>query len=321
MNETVVFLMINTAKKVIENEIQGLSALIENLPQDFDNVVNLILKNKGRLILSGIGKSGYIANKISASFASTGTPAIYIHPAEASHGDLGMIHSDDIVILLSNSGETSEIMDILSYCKRFHITLVAMTMKTKSLLAQSADFVLNIPELEEASAISVPTTSAVTMLALGDALMVSVYESRGFTKDDYKLLHPGGKIGANLKKVCDLMHTGDSVPAVMLEMLMSEVLIRMTEKGFGVAAVINQDNSLCGIITDGDLRRHMSGNIVNMSAQDIMTPSPKTIVPTMLAIEALTIMNDKSITSLLVVEDMKLRGIIHIHDILRAGIG
>ncbi|MEY3197414.1 MAG: hypothetical protein RLZZ59_785 [Pseudomonadota bacterium] len=313
--------MSKIAEKVIKNEIEGLENLCNNLPQDFDNVVDLIIKSKGRVILSGIGKSGYIANKIAASLASTGTPAIFIHPAEASHGDLGMIHQDDIVILLSNSGETSEIMDILSYCKRFHIPVVGITMRKSSLLAQSSDFLLNIPESSEASAISAPTTSALMMLALGDAIMVAVYETKGFTKDDYKILHPGGKIGANLKKISDLMHVGNKVPVVKDNDLMSDVLICMTEKGFGIAAVIDSSDNLVGIITDGDLRRHMSANIVNMKASEVMTHSPKTTTPKMLAVEALALMNEKNITSLLVVESGKLHGIVHIHDILGAGVG
>jgi arabinose-5-phosphate isomerase len=312
--------MLNSAKKVIENELEGLRALLKNFPQDFEKVVNVILQNNGRLVLSGIGKSGYIANKIAASCASTGTPAIYIHPAEASHGDLGMISKDDIVMLLSNSGETNEIMDIISYCKRFHIPIIAMTMKPKSMLALAADYLLNIPQVEEASALAAPTTSSLLMLALGDALMVSIYEAKGFTKDDYKLFHPGGKIGANLKKVKDLMHVGVQLPVVHADTKMSEVLIIMSQKSFGVAAVVGEHDTLLGIITDGDLRRHMHGNIVNMRAADIMTKGPKTTNPAMLAIEALTMMNDKSITVLLVMEAEKLVGIIHIHDILRAGI-
>ena len=312
--------MLNSAKKVIENELEGLKALIEHFPQDFEKVVDLILQNKGRLVISGIGKSGYIANKIAASCSSTGTPAIYIHPAEASHGDLGMIHKDDIVMLLSNSGETNEIMDIISYCKRFHIPIIAMTMNPKSMLAESADYLLNIPKIEEASSLAAPTTSSLLMLALGDALMVSIYEAKGFTKDDYKIFHPGGKIGANLKKVKDLMHIGESLPQVHSNAKMSESLITMSHKGFGVVAVVDETDHLLGIITDGDLRRHMHENIINMSAAEIMTKGPKTTNPSMLAIEALTIMNDKNITSLLVLDDKKLVGIIHIHDILRAGI-
>lgn len=313
--------MINVAKRVIENEIKGLTELLTHLPKDFPAIVDLLLSNKGRLIITGIGKSGYIANKIAASFASTGTPALYLHPAEASHGDLGMIHTDDIVMLLSNSGETREITDIISYCKRFHIPMIGITMRISSMLAQSVDYLLNIPEVEEASALSAPTTSSMMMLALGDALMVSVYESKGFTKDDYKLLHPGGKIGANLKKVKDLMHISNMVPFVYATTLMSDVLLVMTQKGFGIAAVVDDNNSLLGVISDGDLRRHMDEKIITMQAQDIMTIDPKTTNPSMMCIEALAIMNENAITSLLVLEGKKLVGIIHIHDILRAGIG
>ena len=313
-------MILDTAQKVLKNELVGLEVLLKNLPKDFEAVVNLILKNNDRIILSGIGKSGYIANKIAASFASTGTPAIYIHPAEASHGDLGMIHKDDVVILLSNSGETNEIMDIISYCKRFHIPIIGITMKPNSMLGQSADYLLNIPQVDEASALSAPTTSSLLMLALGDALIVSVYEARGFTKDDYKILHPGGKIGANLKKVKDLMHIGETIPFVHGHTKMSEVLLIMTQKGFGVTAVVDDKDHLLGIITDGDLRRHMHENMINMDAIEIMTANPKTTNPGMLAVEALTVMNDKGITSLLVLDEKKLCGIIHIHDILRAGV-
>ena len=311
----------NIALGVITQEIEGLKQLADNLPKDFAKVVDLILNIKGRLIVSGIGKSGYIANKISASIASTGTPSLYVHPAEASHGDLGMISKEDVVLLLSSSGETKELSDIISYCKRFNISLIGMTMKPQSILAQSSNFLLNIPEIAEASAISAPTTSSMMMLALGDALMVSLYESKGFTKEDFKLLHPGGKIGANLLRVKDLMHKGNSVPVVSLDSLMSEVLIAMTSKGFGVAAVVDDNKVIKGIITDGDLRRHMHADIINMSAKDIMTPNPKTIEMHSLAIEALTIMNNKNITSLLVQDNAMLSGIIHIHDLLRMGVG
>lgn len=313
-------MILDTAHKVLTNELAGLELLLRKLPNDFEKVVKIILQNKGRIILSGIGKSGYIANKIAASFASTGTPAIYIHPAEASHGDLGMIHKDDVVILLSNSGETNEITDILSYCKRFHIPIIGITMKPNSMLAQSSDYLLNIPQVDEASALSAPTTSSLLMLALGDALIVSVYEAKGFTKDDYRIFHPGGKIGANLKKVKDLMHIGDTIPFVLSNTKMSEVLLTMTQKGFGVTAVVDSNNHLLGIITDGDLRRHMHENMINMDALEIMTPNPKTTSPGMLAVEALAMMNDKNITSLLVLDEKILCGIIHIHDILRAGI-
>lgn len=313
--------ILETAINVINQERDSLNLLLDHMPKDFTKAVTLLLEMKGRLIVSGIGKSGYIANKIAASVASTGTHASYIHPAEASHGDLGMISKEDVVMLLSASGETKELCDIINYCKRFQIPLIGMTMKDQSILAQNADLVLKIPQVQEASDIAAPTSSAVMMLALGDALMVSLYESKGFSKEDFKLLHPGGKIGANLLKVQDLMHIGDTVPVVSENAIMSEVLLVMTKKGFGTTAVIDSHENLTGIITDGDLRRHMHESIVNMSAKEVMSLNPKRIAPKTLAIEALTMMNNKNITSLLVEENNKLCGIIHIHDLLRAGVG
>ena len=314
--------ILETAINVIGQERDGLNLLLANIPKDFTKIVELLLKMQGRLIVSGIGKSGYIANKIAASVASTGTHASYIHPAEASHGDLGMISKDDVVMLLSVSGETKELCDIINYCKRFQIPLIGMTMKPQSILSQNADLLLKIPEIQEASSIAAPTSSAVMMLALGDALMVSLYEAKGFSKDDFKLLHPGGKIGTNLLKVQDLMHIGDTVPKVFEDAIMSDVLITMTQKGFGTTAVINNSGILVGIITDGDLRRHMHQNMINMTAKAVMSPNPKRIRPKLLAIESLIMMNNKNVTSLLVVEDNdKLCGIIHIHDLIRAGVG
>lgn len=313
--------ILETGLDVINQEKESLELLAKNMPEDFENVVKLLLDMKGRLIVSGIGKSGYIANKIAASVASTGTHAFYVHPSEASHGDLGMISKDDIVMLLSASGSTKELSDIINYCKRYGIPLIGMTMKEESILAESADYLMNIPKITEASSIAAPTSSALMMLALGDAMMVALYESKGFSKEDFKLLHPGGKIGANLLKVKDLMHIGDTIPQVKETTPMSDVLITMTSKGFGTTAVIDERNHLVGIITDGDLRRHMDENIVILSAKKVMSREPKKISPNLLAIEALKIMNDKAITSLLVEENNRLCGIIHIHDLIRAGVG
>lgn len=312
--------MLEPARKVIEAEAEALSLLAKNIPADFMKLVNRILTFKGRLILSGVGKSGYIARKIAASFASTGTAAFYIHPSEASHGDLGMITENDLVILLSNSGETKEIFDIVNYCKRFSIEIAAMTMKSSSTLAQSAHYLLDIPNLPEASAVDAPTTSALMMLALGDALMVAVYDARGFTKEDFRLFHPGGKIGANLLKVSDLMHKESELPIVQIDTKMPEVLFVMTKSRFGCALVLDSSSNIIGIITDGDLRRHMSDDIIKMNALDIMTSNPKMISPEALASEALGLMNKISITSLPVARSGKLCGIIHIHDILKAGV-
>lgn len=313
--------MLEPARKVIEAEAEALKLLAQNIPDDFTKLVERILSLRGRLILSGIGKSGYIARKIAASFASTGTPAMYIHPAEASHGDLGMIAEDDIVILLSNSGETKEIFDIVNYCKRFGTEIVAMTMKAESTLAKNSNYVLNIPHAPEASVVDAPTTSALMMLSLGDALMVAVYDAKGFTKENFKLLHPGGKIGANLLKVADLMHKGDELPVVSLRTAILEALIVMTKKRLGCAIVLDAEGDLAGIITDGDLRRHISTGIIGMTAEDIMSKSPKTITSSCFAMEALGLMNKSSITSLIVTENDKLCGIIHIHDLLKAGVG
>lgn len=313
--------MLEPARRVIEAEAEALNLLAQNIPDDFAKLVERIINLRGRLILSGIGKSGYIARKIAASFASTGTPALYIHPAEASHGDLGMITDDDVVILLSNSGETKEIFDIVNYCKRFGTEIVAITMKAESTLAKHADYLLNIPHAPEASVVDAPTTSALMMLSLGDALMVAVYDAKGFTKENFKLLHPGGKIGANLLKVADLMHKGDELPVVRLDTLVSETLLVMTKKRLGCAIVLNSKDAIAGIITDGDLRRHMSAGIIDMMTKDIMSKSPRVISEGCFAIEALGLMNKSAITSLIVTENDKLCGIIHIHDLLKAGVG
>ena len=311
----------SVAQKVIQEEARGLTLLAQNIPQDFSKVVNKILTLSGRVVVSGIGKSGYIARKIAASLASTGTPALYMHPAEASHGDLGMIAENDIVLLLSNSGETSEILNIIGYCKRFEIEIIGMTMKSNSTIAEAANYVLNIPVISEVSMIDAPTTSALMMLALGDALMISLYEQRGFTKDDFKVFHPGGKIGANLLRVSDLMIVGDRVPIVHQDTAMSETLIIMTQKGLGCTAVVDDKENLIGIITDGDLRRHMDHHLLQMPAKSVMSANPKTIRPEIFAREALSILNHMAITSLLVTDNKKIMGMIHVHDILRAGIG
>lgn len=311
----------NIAQRVVTEEAHALEVLSNNIPPDLAKLVNSILKIKGRVILLGVGKSGYIARKIASSLASTGTPAFYIHPGEASHGDLGMITTADIVIMLSNSGETKELLDSINYCKRFGIEIAAITMNQNSTLAKHADFVLTIPTIKEASMLSAPTTSALMMLAIGDAITVSLHESKGFTKDDYFNFHPGGKIGANLVKTRDLMRVGDSLPLVKLNDQFSRVILIMTEKSLGCAAVVDHNNNLLGFITDGDLRRHADGDLNNLTAEGIMTQSPLAITPDTLASEALFLMNSKTITSIPVVQESnKLYGIIHIHDILRVGV-
>ncbi|MDF2965201.1 MAG: kdsD [Rickettsiaceae bacterium] len=307
-------------KRVIGEELKGLELLHNNPPLVLDEVVEAIINMQGRLIVSGMGKSGHIAKKIAASFSSTGTAALYIHPGEASHGDLGMITEQDVVLLMSNSGETHELYDIINYCKRFKIPIIAMTMKPSSTLATAADYAIIIPKSAEASIVDAPTTSALMMLCIGDALMVAVHEAKGFTKEHYKLFHPGGKIGKNLLKVADLMHKEPSLPTVNVDSPMSDILLTMTGKGFGCAAVLDGENKLVGVITDGDLRRHMNEDIIRLTASSVMTATPKDISPQAFATEALAIMNSDGITSLLVTEQDKLVGIIHIHDLLRVGI-
>jgi arabinose-5-phosphate isomerase len=307
-------------RKVIEEEAAGLRLLADNVPKDLIRLVDRILNLQGRLIVSGIGKSGHIARKIASSFASTGTAAFYMHPAEASHGDLGMISANDLVLLLSNSGETKEVFDILSYCQRFGIEIAGMTMKPESTIGKASQYLLNIPTSREASVIDAPTTSALMMLSLGDALMIAVHEAKGFSKEDFKILHPGGKIGAGLLKVSDLMRVGDALPVVYRNTKVSEVLIVITKQGLGCAVVLDDEDKICGIITDGDLRRHMHEGIISMFAQDIMTPNPQTIAPHTFVSEVLYKLNSSSITSLIVGSNGILEGIVHMHDILKAGV-
>lgn len=312
----------NIATRVIDEQNQALSILKNNLPVDFERLVDHIINFSGRIILTGIGKSGYIAHKIAASFASTGTASFYIHPAEASHGDLGMITEQDLVIMLSNSGETKELSDIINYCKRFAIKIVGMTMNVDSTLASNSDFLLPIPAIKEASLIAAPTTSALLMLALGDALTVSVQEAKGFSKDDFRLYHPGGKIGANLLKVSDLMHKKDNLPLVFENTAFTETIIIMTNKGLGCALVVSETNGeLIGLISDGDLRRHINDKIELKYAKDVMNANPVSVPSSLLASEALFIMNSKSITVLPVTKNNITEGAIHIHDILKAGVG
>jgi len=309
------------AKRVILEESIALNKLSENLSEDFSKIVDYIVDFKGRVILTGIGKSGYIAHKIAASFSSTGTASFYLHPAEASHGDLGMITEHDLVIMLSNSGETKELFDIINYCKRFAIKIVAMTMQANSNIATNSDFLLVIPILKEASLIAAPTTSALMMLALGDALTIAVQERKGFSSEDFHVYHPGGKIGANLLKVKDLMRINNQIPILYEDTPFADTVLIMTQKSLGCAIVVNDDLNLIGIITDGDLRRHINDFNSLKYAKDLMTINPKYILESQLAKEALFIMNSKSITSIPVVEDRKVIGIIHIHDLLRVGIG
>ncbi len=312
---------LKTAKEAIIEQSEALKILANDIPKDFSNLIDYIMKLEGRVILIGMGKSSYIAKKIAASLASTGTPAFFIHPGEASHGDLGMITEDDMVIMLSNSGETKELFDTVNYCKRYNIKIAAITMKENSTLAQNSDFLLKLPSQKETSSIAAPTTSALMSLSLGDAIVTSLHDAKGFSKEDFKLFHPGGKIGANLLKVADIMRSGDKLPIVGINDEFKSVILTMTEKCLGCAIVGDSQNQMLGIITDGDLRRTIKNDLGNISTGDIMTTKPTSVNTNMLATEALNIMNSKSITALPVIENNKILGIIHIHDILKAGVG
>jgi arabinose-5-phosphate isomerase len=307
-------------RKVLEQEIKGLQALADTLDDHFAQAVECISKIKGRVIVSGMGKSGHVARKIAATMASTGTPAHFVHPGEASHGDLGMITPDDAVIALSNSGETAELSDLIAYCKRFSIPLIAMVRRKESMLVDAADIPMVLPNTSEACITGAPTTSTTMMMALGDALAVALVERKGFSRDDFSVFHPGGKLGKAFIRVADLMHTGKEIPLVESDMLMSDALLAVTGKRYGCSGVLDSKGCLAGVITDGDLRRHMNPNLLSMKATEVMTKNPLTIRPQALAAEALAIMNEKRITSLFIVEDEKPIGILHIHDCLRAGI-
>jgi arabinose-5-phosphate isomerase len=313
------------ARRSLECGLDGLLALraslANGLASDFESAVALIHACRGRVIVTGMGKSGHVGQKIAATLASTGTPAQFVHPAEASHGDLGMITAADIILALSWSGETVELASILTYSRRFGVPLIALTSRRESALGNAADIVLQLPPVKEACPHGLaPTTSTLTQLALGDCLAIALLEGRGFTASDFKVFHPGGQLGANLKHVADIMHKGERMPLAGADAPMSAALVTMTEKAFGCLGVVDAEGKLAGIVTDGDLRRHMAGDLLGRRAADIMTRNPKTITPTMLASAALQIVNEKKITALFVVEDGVPVGIVHIHDLLRVGV-
>lgn len=315
MNDTAI---LAAARRVVTQEADAVALLGDALGPDFLQAVQLILGAKGRVIVSGMGKSGHIGTKIAATLASTGTPAQFVHPAEASHGDLGMITPDDVLLMISNSGETTELASILSYAKRFSIPLIGIASRPGSTLLRAADVALQLPDAPEACPMGMaPTTSTTMTLVLGDALAVVLMEHRKFSKEHFQTFHPGGSLGARLAQVRDLMHDGDALPLVPPSEPMSEVLLTMSAKGFGVAGVV-ENGLLIGIITDGDLRRHMDG-LLNAQARDVMTRAPKTIAPDLLAEEAVAQMVG-AITSLFVVEDQHPVGLIRLHDCLRAGV-
>ncbi len=312
---------LDVARRVLRLEAGGLEALADALDARFSAAVDMLAAADGRIIVSGMGKSGQIGRKIASTLASVGRPALFVHPAEASHGDLGMIAPGDAVLALSNSGETEELTDLINHAKRFAIPLIAITGAADSTLAQAADLVLVLPGEAEACPFGLaPTTSTTMALALGDALAVALIERMGFSETDFHALHPGGKLGRKLLRVADLMHGHDELPVTGPQTTMADALIVMTQKRFGCVGVVDHAGRLIGIVTDGDLRRHMSDGLLQAKTADIMTASPRTIRPQALASEALGIMNGNRITSLFVIENDRPIGILHIHDCLRAGV-
>jgi len=286
--------LLAAGQNVLTAESAALTKMARQLGDVFIKAVRLLVACKGRVVVSGMGKSGHIARKIAATLASTGTPALFVHPGEASHGDLGMIVPDDVVIALSNSGETAELTDLVAYTRRFSIPLIAITARAHSSLGGSADATLELPPVPEVCPMGLaPTTSTTMMLALGDALAVATLECKGFTRDDFRNFHPGGKLGKTLLRVNEIMHSGDELPLVKDSDIMSHVLVVMTEKRFGCAAIVDNGGALAGLITDGDLRRHMKNDLLQKKAADVMTKNPQTIGPQMLAAEALKILNEK----------------------------
>jgi arabinose-5-phosphate isomerase len=314
-----------SALRTLDAEASGVVALAAamqaELGEAFAAAVDLIREAKGRVIITGLGKSGHIGRKIAATFASTGTPAFFVHAAEASHGDLGMITADDVILALSWSGEQAEMKNLLTYAARFRISLIAMTADATSTLGKAADVTLALPRAREACPHNLaPSTSSLMLLALGDALAIALLEGRGFTSVDFSVLHPGGKLGALLKYARDLMHSGDAVPVKPLGTLMSDALVEMTSKGFGCVGIVDQDGLLVGIVTDGDLRRHMRADLMTAQVDEIMTRNPKTIPADILAGEALDMLNTAKITAVIVADGRKPIGIVHLHDLLRAGV-
>jgi arabinose-5-phosphate isomerase len=316
---------VQSALRTLDAEASGVIALAAALQSDlgeaFSRAADLILGAKGRLIITGLGKSGHIGRKIAATFASTGTPAFFVHAAEASHGDLGMITADDVILALSWSGEQPEMRNLITYAARFRIPLLAMTAERESTLAKAADIALTLPKAREACPHNLaPTTSSLMMLALGDALAIALLEGRGFTSVDFSVLHPGGKLGAMLKYTRDLMHSGDAVPLKPVGTKMSDALVEMTAKGFGCVGIVDVRGQIAGIVTDGDLRRQMRPDLMTALVDEVMTKNPKTIDRDTLAGEALELLNSSKITTLIVTDANKPVGIIHLHDLLRAGV-
>jgi arabinose-5-phosphate isomerase len=311
--------------RTLEAQAGGLTALgaamRDGLGAAFVGAASLIKGARGRVIVTGMGKSGHVGNKIAATLSSTGTPAYFVHPAEASHGDLGMITADDVIIALSWSGETAELKNLIDYSRRFRIGLIAVTSDGASTLGKAADVALVLPQAREACPLNLaPTTSSLMQLALGDALAIALLESRGFTAIDFRNLHPGGRLGAALTFVRDLMHGGAEMPLKPVGTPMSDALVEMSAKGFGCVGITGAAGDLVGIITDGDLRRHMRPDLLEARVEDVMTEGPDTVRPDQLASETLEMLNAKKRTVLFVVEGRRAVGVVHMHDLLRAGV-
>jgi arabinose-5-phosphate isomerase len=311
---------LETAKRVLRIEAEAITALIDRLDWRFDKAVELLYACKGRIVVTGLGKSGLIGRKIAATFASTGSPSFFLHAAEALHGDLGMLTADDVLVSVSSSGETDELIELLDTVKRLGIRLITLTARPRSTLASASDIVLDISVKEEACSLNLaPTASTAAALAMGDALAVALFEQRGFKEDDFAALHPGGRLGKKLRRVEALMHSGDSVPRVLPATKMPDVIYEMSRKGLGLTAVTESDGLLLGIITDGDLRRVMqkrSENVLDLTAADCLTKNPTVLPRSELAAAALRLMEEKKITSVLVVDgEGRLEGVLHIHDL------
>jgi arabinose-5-phosphate isomerase len=314
-----------SASRTLGLECEGLQALRatldQHLKEPFRVAVATLAAAKGRVIVTGIGKSGHIGQKVAATFASTGTPAFFVHAGEASHGDLGMITPEDVIVAISWSGESVELGNILTYSRRFKVPLIAITSRTDSALAKQSDVVLELPRTKEACPHGLaPTTSTTMQLAIGDCLAIALLEAKGFTAHDFKVFHPGGSLGANLKFVADVMHSGEALPLVTEDKIMSEAIVIMTQKSFGCLGVVDSKGRFVGMITDGDLRRHMGPELLKARVQDIMTKKPNTLSPDMLASAALERINSLKRTQMFVVAKAKPVGVVHVHDLLRAGV-
>lgn len=309
------------AMQTIDIEINALNELKNLLDDNLTRALDMIEQTKGRVIITGMGKSGHIGKKIAASLASTGTPSFFMHPAEASHGDLGMVTDDDLIIAISNSGESRELIDVLNYSKRFGIKLISITKNPESSLGKAGDIVLKLPLSKEACPLGLaPTSSTTATLVLGDILTVGMIERRGFSKAQFNQRHPGGKLGSILQRVKDIMHTKEEMPILKTNATINEIILEMTSKRLGCVGFVDENGDFCGMFTDGDLRRCLNADLKNAKASDIMTKNPITTRPDMFASEVIKILNEKKITNLFVVENNKAIGVVHIHDLLKAGI-